>query len=149
MDIRYDIEKKVLQVDGVDVISTFHDENFIGVCSRCEGDVKSLSYHEFTDKFIVAGRCLSCETIFAILYDNDWNWFGEHIISQFFSINDYNDLKLLDSIDKKKIAIVFTPAETDAMYAKARGGKYVRQYLYRARKKYQDFVDLFGIQLNI
>lgn len=149
MDIKYDVEKNVIQVDDVDIYPQNLDANFIGVCSNCNSDVSSLSYHAYEDGMIVAGKCSLCDKIFAIRYDNEWNWQGEELISQFFEIKNSNDLKVLESIDKKKLSTVFTPAETGAMYAKACGEKYVRQYLYRARKKYADFEEIFGININI
>lgn len=149
MDIKYDLENNVLQVDSIDLEPQSRDHNFIGVCSHCNSDVTSMSYHSYEDGMLVAAKCNSCDTIYAIMYDGDWNWQGEEPISYFFDIKNSNDLKVLDSIDKKKLATVFTPAEASAMYAKARGEKYVRQYLYRARKKYTDFKDLFGIQIDI
>lgn len=149
MDFRYDVDKNVMQVDGIDLHPMSLEDNFIGICSNCNSDVNSLSYHSYENGMIVAAKCSLCDTVFAIMYDEQWNWQGEKSISQFFDLKSSNDLKTLDSIDKKKIAIIFTPTETNAMYAKARGEKYVRQYLYRARKKYNDFEELFGIQLNI
>ncbi|MDG6244586.1 MAG: hypothetical protein QCH31_09410 [Methanolobus sp.] len=149
MVIRYDIEKNVLQIDGNDLYPQSLDENFIGLCNNCNADVASLSYHSNAENTIVVAKCGSCKTIYSIVYDKDWNWQGEEAITQFFKLKDSNDLRILDSIDKKKLATVFTPAETTAMYAKARGEKYVRQYLYRARKKYTDFKELFDVQLNI
>ncbi|SFM29884.1 hypothetical protein [Methanolobus profundi] len=149
MDIRYDIENNVMQIDDVDIHPHSLDTNFIGVCNNCNSDVSSISYHTYEEGMVVAGKCSLCDTIVAIMYDNEWNWQGEETISQFFDIKSSNNLKNLNSIDRKKLATVFTPAETDAMYAKARGEKYVRQYLYRARKKYADFEELFGIHINI
>ncbi|WP_407356354.1 hypothetical protein [Methanolobus sp. WCC5] len=149
MAIRYDIENNVLQIDGNDLHPQSLDGNFIGLCKNCNADVNSLSYHSYAENMIVIAKCSSCKTIFAIVYDKDWNWQDEETITQFFSLKDSNDLRTLDSIDKKRLATVFTPAETTAMYAKARGEKYVRQYLYRARKKYTDFEELFDVRLNI
>lgn len=149
MDIKYDMKLNVMQVEGTDIYPENLESNFIGVCSNCNSDVKSLSYHPFEEGMIVAGICNLCKTVFAIIYDREWNWQGEMPISDFFNSKMSNELKSLDGIDKKKLATIFTPAETDAMYAKARGEKYVRQYLYRARKKYVDFEELFGIHLDI
>ncbi|WP_292470630.1 hypothetical protein [Methanolobus sp.] len=149
MEIRYDIENSVIQVDGVDLYAHTLDKNFIGVCSNCNSDVNSLSYHSYESGMIVAARCSLCDTIFAIMYDENWKWKGEETISKFFNLKSSNDLRNLEGIDRKKLSTIFTPAETTSMYAKARGEKYIRQYLYRARKKYNDFEELFGIQINI
>jgi hypothetical protein len=149
MDIKYDVENNVMQIDNVDLYPENLDHNFIGMCSSCNSDVTSLSYHSYDNEIIVAGKCDSCESICAIFYDDEWNWQGEETITHFFNINNSNNISFLNNIERKKLETVFTPAETTAMYAKARGEKYVRQYLYRARKKYNDFYDLFGIQINI
>lgn len=149
MDIKYDIEKNIMQVDGTDLYPQNLEENFIGVCDNCNSDVLSMSYHTYGEDTIVAGKCNSCDTIYAIQYDKNWNWQGEKAIFEFFSSKNSQNTKFLDGIDKKKLEAVFTPAEITSMYAKARGEKYVRQYLYRARKKYTDFNDLFGIRINI
>lgn len=149
MDIRYDIEKNVMQVDSVNLEPQSIDMNFIGVCSHCDSNVVSISYHSYENGMMVAGKCNSCNKLFAIIYDKDWTWKDEELIFQFFDVENSNNLKFLDEIDNKKLKAVFTPAEINAMYAKVRGEKYVRQYLYRARKKYADFKDLFGLQINI
>jgi hypothetical protein len=149
MDIRYDVENNVVKVEDIDLFPQSLDINFIGVCSRCNSDVFSMSYHPYENGMLVIAKCNSCDNIYGIIYDKDWNWQSEETISQFFDLKSSNDLKFLDSIDKKKLAAVFTPAEINSMYTKARGEKYTRQYLYRARKKYVDFEDLFGIKINI
>lgn len=149
MDIKYDLKKNVMQVDSVNLEPQSLDMNFIGVCSHCNSNVVSISYHSYDNGTIVAAKCNLCNKLFAIVYDKDWTWQDEELISQFFDVENSNNLKFLEGIDNKKLRAVFTPAEINAMYAKVRGEKYVRQYLYRARKKYVDFKDLFGLQINI
>ncbi|SDG06249.1 hypothetical protein SAMN04488589_2089 [Methanolobus vulcani] len=149
MNIKYDVESNVMQIDDIDLYPENLDRNFIGICKSCNSDVTSISYHVHDSGMVVAGKCTSCDIIYAIFYDTEWNWQGEETILDFFNINNSSNIKFLDNIDQKKLETVFTPAETKAMYAKARGEKYVRQYLYRARKKYNDFYELFGIQINI
>ncbi len=149
MGIKYDVENNIMQIDGIDLYPENLDRNFIGVCNICNSDVSSISYHVYDNGMVVAGRCNRCDLLHAIFYDDEWNWQGEEPISQFFDIKISSNIKFLDSIDRKKLETVFTPAEATAMYAKARGEKYVRQYLYRARKKYNDFYELFGIWINI
>jgi hypothetical protein len=149
MNIKYDMESNVMQIDDIDLYPENLDHNFIGICNSCNSDVISLSYHAHDNGMVVAGKCAACDLLYAIFYDTEWNWQGEEPIEQFFDINSSNSIKFLDNIDRKKLETVFTPAETTAMYAKASGEKYVRQYLYRARKKYDDFYELFGIHINI
>lgn len=153
-------EKTELPLDGL-------EQNLIGVCSKCNADVYSVSYHKYDGQTSVAARCTNCEQMYAIIYDAFWNWIGEHAIdpngangdsehdassleTSGGSREDLNDdLKALHAIPTKKLETVFTPAEVDALFAKAAGKKYVRQYLYRARKKYGDFLELFDIYINI
>ena len=49
----------------------------------------------------------------------------------------------------KQLSTIFSPAEIDAIFAKVRGEKYIRQYLYRARKKYDYFEEVFGIKIQV
>ena len=152
-------KKTELSLDGL-------EQNLIGACSKCNADVVSVSYHSHDDQTAVAAKCTSCEQMYAIIYDALWNWVGEHFIEinsshdalqdpdSITTTSEYqegltDDLKVLEAIPKKKLQIVFTPAEIDTMFAKAAGKKHVRQYLYRARKKYNDFHELFDIYLNI
>ena len=153
-------KKTELSLDGL-------EQNFIGACSKCNADVISISYHTNGDHTTVAAKCTNCGQMYAIIYDAFWNWIGEHSIDL---RNPYDapcqepnsitttgecqevlsdDFKDLQSIPTKKLLTVFTPAEIETMFAKAAGKKHVRQYLYRARKKYDDFQELFGIYLNI
>ncbi|QLC49961.1 hypothetical protein HWN40_06730 [Methanolobus zinderi] len=153
-------KKTELPLDGL-------EKNFIGACSKCNADVFSISYHTYHDQNAVAAKCTNCGQMYAILYDALWNWTGEHMIryncpnsanpekeSSHATENEYyectnEELKTLQSIPKKKLETVFTPAEIDTLFAKAAGKKHVRQYLYRARKKFDDFNELFDIYLKI
>lgn len=55
----------------------------------------------------------------------------------------------LSKVPLNKLNTIFSPSEIEAMFSKSLGEKYVRQYLYRARKKYKKFQDVFGITLDI
>lgn len=55
----------------------------------------------------------------------------------------------LTNVPMNKLTTIFSPSEIESMMAKSLGKKYVRQYLYRARKKYEKFQDVFGITLDI
>jgi hypothetical protein len=57
--------------------------------------------------------------------------------------------KDVSKVPMNKLTTIFSPSEIEAMIAKSLGEKYVRQYLYRARKKYPKFRDVFGITLDI
>lgn len=166
MSYTYDPKNNILFHEKTEIPLDGLEHNFIGVCSKCNADVFSVSYHTYDDRTAVAARCTSCEQMYAIIYDALWNWIGEHSIelngsndaehdaSSFEIFNGSleglnDDLKALHAIPTKKLEAVFTPAEVDAMFAKAAGKKYVRQYLYRARKKYNHFYELFDVYINI
>lgn len=61
-------------------------------------------------------------------------------------VNDYNGLK---KIPIKMLEAVFPPKEIEALFAKAKNEKPIRQYLYRARKRYDYFEELFDIRLEL
>lgn len=167
MSYTYDLKNNILFHKKRKLLPDGLEQNFVGTCSKCSSDVISVSYHTYGDRTAVAARCTNCGQMYAIIYDANWNWVGEHFIDQndaditsekniCSSINTRKhpedltgDLKILNAIPKKKLETVFTPAEIDTMFAKAAGKKHVRQYLYRARKKYEDFHELFGIYLNV
>ena len=166
MVYEYDAGNNTLYLDSVELPLHSQEENIIGTCSNCNSDVQSVSYHRRNDQNVVAAKCKSCSTFHAIVYDDVWNWLGEEHVST--SIKpDYADVKnevsqtvpktqpnteelnYLNSIPLKKLSAVFSPAEIEAMFLKVSEQKYVRQYLYRARKKYHYFNELFDIIINI
>lgn len=166
MVYEYDIDDNTLYFNSVELPLQSKEENIIGTCSNCNSDVQSVSYHSLDNKTVVAAKCVKCSTLHAILYDDLWNWLGEECV--YTSMNsENNDIKddtcneifetrvdneellYLRSIPSKKLNAVFSPAEIEAMFSKASEQKYVRQYLYRARKKYSDFHELFDIVINI
>lgn len=155
MECKYDRDNKCLRIGEEDIPAYDIEENDVGICQKCGCEIVSISYHSSKDKMIVVSRCLECDSFYAIIYDPEWNWVGELPISEFFSCDDVakvvndNSLELLESIPIQRLKSVFSPSELDAMFAKAKGEKYVRQYLYRARKKYPHFEELFGISLDI
>jgi hypothetical protein len=164
MVYEYDIINNALYLDSVELPLHSQEENVIGTCSNCNSDVQSISYHVRNDNMVVAARCTNCDTVHVIMYDDLWNWLGDEIVStRFISENnttpstvtkaieshDSDDLLYLRSIPSNKLSAVFSPAEIEAMFFKASDQKYVRQYLYRARKKYNNFNELFDTILNI
>ncbi|WP_406661659.1 hypothetical protein V7O66_03845 [Methanolobus sp. ZRKC3] len=166
MVYEYDIDNSTLYLDSVELPLHSQEENVIGTCSDCNSDVMSVSYHVQDEKTVVGAKCNECNTIYAIIYDDQWNWLGEEVISTgsnprhadveksvvTMSVDEPEDspeLIYLRSIPSNKLSAVFSPAEIEAIFSKASGKKYVRQYLYRARKKYQNFNDLFDTTLNI
>ncbi|TGC09357.1 hypothetical protein [Methanolobus halotolerans] len=166
MSYIYDPKKNILFHKKTELPLKGLEQNFIGACSKCNADVVSISYHIYDDQNAVAAKCTNCEQLYAIIYDAFWIWIGEHLIDcdphctpaleevSITPASEYQeeaseDLQVLQAIPQKKLSTVFTPAEIDSMFAKAAGKKYVRQYLYRARKKFDDFQELFDVYLNI
>lgn len=172
MLFKYDSSNNYLQVENTIVPSYELTENPIGICSFCDAQIISKSYHNFDNNIAVVAYCEECAATFVNLYDKEWNWLSEQPISHFFSYQE-SDLQERDTqkLERKlhkgvpqskeiyytdltmvpinKLSTIFSPSEIEAMAAKSLGEKYVRQYLYRARKKYHKFQDVFGITLDI
>ncbi|MGP8320919.1 MAG: hypothetical protein ACT6FE_01130 [Methanosarcinaceae archaeon] len=166
MDYGYDLKNNILYIDRNCVQAYGIEENEIGVCSTCGAYLLSISYHSF-DNLIIVAKCSRCNLISANIYDINWTWLDEIIISHFFSeiIKNKNTgcgalhneggsnvgtgLKLIKNIPMKQLQTIFSPAEINAMFSRARGDKYVRQYLYNARKKYKTFEDVFGVNIDV
>jgi transcription elongation factor Elf1 len=172
MLFKYDSSNNFLQVDNTIVPSYDLTENPIGTCSFCDAQIISQSYHNLGDNIAVVAYCEDCGASFVNLYDKEWNWLSEQPISHFFSYQESDVQKRDPQIEERKsnverlvheemyytdltkvpmnkLTTIFSPSEIEAMIAKSLGEKYVRQYLYRARKKYKKFQDVFGIILNI
>lgn len=169
----YDLKKNILYAGERQIPPYELEENEIGTCGYCGSVITSLSYHEIEGEFIVAGKCINCGTLSANIYDYDWNWLNEIAIPHFSrpisednpdnvterlpeakdheetETSEMDELELLNSIPMKQIETIFSPTEITAMFARAKGEKCIRQYLYNARKKYQTFEDVFGIKLTI
>ncbi|WP_135611860.1 hypothetical protein [Methanococcoides sp. AM1] len=169
----YDLKENILYAGEKKVPAYELEENEIGTCGDCESTIISLSYHETDDEFIVAGKCTKCGILSANIYDPDWKWVSELTISHFSrplsennteelsgtplnaqdpkeaEMPEINGLELLKTIPMKQIETIFSPTEITALFARAKGEKCVRQYLYNARKKYQTFEDVFGVKLTI
>lgn len=170
MLFKYDPSNNFLQVDNTIVPSYDLAKNPIGTCSVCDAQMISQSYHYLEDDIAVVACCEKCGAPFINLYDREWNWLSEQPISHFFSYTESNMYEQdtsnetrisarhvseelyytdLSAIPMNKLNTIFSPSELEAMVSKSLGEKYVRQYLYRARKKYKKFQDVFGIILDI
>lgn len=162
MSYTYDLQNNILKADDIELPLHNLEQNLVGACSKCNADVVSISYHLLDNRTVVASRCSACGQMHAILYDEYWIWLGEHPLNVADSsgqasrdaemeetIEPSEELLALQAISLKKLETVFTQAEIKTLFAKASGKKYVRQYLYRARKKYPEFGELFDIYLDI
>lgn len=165
MSYTYDLQNNRLKADDIEIPPNNLEQNLVGTCIKCNADVMSISYHLLDSRTVVASRCSACGRMYAILYDEYWIWLGEHPLNMAASPEQASsdnpdaeiekiaepseELLALQAIPLKKLETVFTQAEIKTLFAKASGKKYVRQYLYRARKKYPEFGELFDIYLNI
>ena len=61
-------------------------------------------------------------------------------------VSSYNDLIQIPLL---KLKSVFSEAEIQTLIQKSKKEKYIRQYYHRAKKKYNDFEEIFGIKLDI
>jgi transcription elongation factor Elf1 len=165
MSYTYDLQNNILKANKTELPLDDLEQNLVGTCSKCNADVVSISYHLQDNRTVVASRCSACGQMYAILYDEYWIWLGEHLLREATSSEQWDsenadniseettepteELLVLQAIPLKKLETIFTQAEIKTMFAKANGKKYVRQYLYRARKKYPEFGELFDIYLQI
>jgi len=150
----YVLKNHTLWVDNAEFPADALQANEVGVCSKCEGTLTSVSYHPFFDRTMVVARCNKCETLYIEYYDSEWNWLEEIVLSQLENTglaakNIVRNFKELEEISMEKLRAVFTKSEVDAIYSKAtEEERPVRQYLYRARKKYARFEELFNIRIE-
>jgi len=61
-------------------------------------------------------------------------------------VSSYDDLNQIPFL---KLKSVFSEAEIQTLIQKSKKEKYIRQYYHRAKKKYKDFEEIFGIKLDI
>ena len=166
MSYGYDLKNNILHI-GVNQVPAYETEaNEIGICSACGASLLSLSYHSFNDSLIVVAKCVGCNSFSANIYNTDWTWLDEVSVSNVISETDQNmngdtitlkkeetgvslSLKFLSDIPMNQLQTIFSPAEINAMFARAKGDDCVRQYLYNARKKYGSFEDVFGIIIDV
>jgi len=124
------------------------EENMVGFCETCGGELKSCAYYRVQEGWMVASRCLGCENLVLMRYDLGWSWLGD---TELNSIEPSTKSKFasISSIPREKLEVVFTPAELRDMESFERGEPYTRQNLYRARSKFEKFEKLFGVKINL
>ena len=165
MNLEYDLKNNVLCIDKCQLPSHGVENNEVGICSSCEANLLSISYHTFNEELVIVSKCGNCGLVYANIYDNNWAWLDEVVISHFSddicnnnakcaierrSDDNINEkLKSLNNIPMKQLVTIFSPAEITAIFARAKGDECVRQYLYNARKKYDKFEDVFGIAIDV
>ncbi|MDW5551003.1 MULTISPECIES: hypothetical protein [Methanosarcina] len=154
MEYGYDLKENDLYV-GENLIHAYSlEENEIGNCTNCNSILMSLSYHVSGEKTVVVTKCISCGAFYANIYDSEWNWVDEIQISLLpipipISNQRIDDWKGLEAIPLKKLEAVFSRGEIEALFARAKDETPIRQYLYRARKKYKLFEEIFDLELAL
>lgn len=153
MEYSYDLQSKDLYL-GKDRFPPYNlEKNEIGTCTTCNSLLMSVSYHSSGMNLIVVTKCISCGSFYANIYDLKWNWVDEVSVSLLpvpIPITNpvVDGLTELEAIPMNKLEAVFSKEEIKAIFYKAKGEASVRQYLYRARKKYELFEELFELQLK-
>lgn len=153
MDYRYDLQNNILFDEKYEFPAYSLEKNEIGTCSICDLPLLSLSYHFSEEQIFVTTKCVSCGAFYVNIYDSGWTWLDEAPLSlvpvPILLINpSINDLEGLKAIPLKKLKAVFSRGEIEALFSRARAETLIRQYLYRARKKYDLFEELFEIRLE-
>jgi hypothetical protein len=154
MEYSYDLNERTLYIEGNRVPAYSLEKNEIGNCTSCDSVLTSLSYHSTGDNIAVVTKCVSCGTFYANIYDSDWNWVDEvRIMLLPIPIPISNPLidnwEELEAVPIKKLEAVFSKGEIEALFARAKDRTPVRQYLYRARKKYDLFEEIFNLKLDL
>jgi len=154
MEYNYELRGNNLFI-GENRISAYSlEENEIGNCSRCDSTLMSLSYHSAGETIVVATKCISCGSFYVNIYDSGWNWVDEKPLALIpipitISNRIIDSRKELEAIPIKKLEAVFSRGEIEALFARAKDETPVRQYLYRARKKYELFEEIFDLKLEL
>ena len=154
MEYSYDLKGNNLCVEENRIPAYSLEENEIGNCTSCDSILMSLSYHAAEESTIVVTKCITCGTFYANIYDSEWNWVDEVKVSLlpipiYISSQIIDDWNGLESIPMKKLEAVFSRGEIEALFARARNETPIRQYLYRARKKYKLFEEIFDLELAL
>ena len=157
--VEYNPEKSILWVADDIYFSEKCETGDIGCCVQCGNYLETLSFHKLAAFNAIVTKCAFCDRFLLFLYDLDWNWCKEIdlIVSKrqpsakigFDDFSSLSGLQLLERIPENALRTIFSPREIEAMFLRAEGGKYVRQYLYNARKKYSKFSDVFGISIDV
>jgi hypothetical protein len=153
MEYSYDLKENDLYIGENRIHAYSLEKNEIGNCTNCDSILMSLSYHTAEEITVVVTKCASCGAFYANIYDSGWNWVDEIQVSLLpipipISNQIIDDWKGLETIPMKKLEAVFSKGEIEALFARAKDKTPIRQYLYRARKKYKLFEEIFDIELT-
>lgn len=138
-----------LVLDGAKVSPVSREQNRVGICTACDGDLLSLGYYRHAGRWMVAARCGACSRALLMVYDEDWSWIEDMPLV----VDDEERAPAaslrVSEVPQERLEVVFTPAEIRDMIAFQEGRSYVRQNLYRARAKLDRFERLFGIRIEL
>lgn len=153
MEYNYDLKNNNLYAEESQMPAYSLEKNEIGNCSNCDAILISLSYHSLKKTIIVVTKCAMCGALYVNIYDSEWNWVDEapvFLLPVSIPISNpiVDDNKGLEAISMKKLEAVFSRGEIDALFARAKNETPIRQYLYRARKKYELFEEIFDLRLE-
>lgn len=154
MENNYDLKTNNLYIEENRMPAYSLEKNEIGNCSNCDAILMSLSYHSVGETIVVVTKCASCGVFCVNIYDSGWNWLDEATVSLLpipipISNQIIDDIKGLEKIPMKKLEAVFSRGEIEALFARAKNETPIRQYLYRARKKYELFEEIFDLRLDL
>lgn len=152
--VYYDLKNNILYIEESQIPAYNRDKNEMGNCSNCDAILMSLSYHLIEESIIVVTKCTLCGAFYANIYDSDWNWIDEVPISLLpiripIANPIIDDLEGLERISIKKLEAVFSRGEIEALFASAKNETPIRQYLYRARRKYTLFETIFDLRMEL
>jgi hypothetical protein len=149
---RVDQEKKHLFFEGQKLEPRSVEENLVGFCSLCEGELWSIAYYRVSEGWMVAARCDGCDKMVLARFGKSWSWEGDYDLEAAEPAPPTGDASKTSSISdlsREELEAVFTPAELRDMERCEMGEAYTRQNLYRARAKYEKFERLFGVKIDI
>jgi len=154
VEYMYDLNEKTLYIDENRIPAYSLEKNEIGNCTSCDSILVSLSYHAAGENIAVITKCTSCGTFYANIYDSYWNWVDEIQVTLLpipipISNPVVDSWEELKAVPIKKLEAVFSKGEIEALFARAKDKTPIRQYLYRARKKYELFEEIFDLRLEL
>lgn len=138
-----------LVLDDTKVSPVSREQNRVGICTACDGDLLSLGYYRHAGRWMVAARCSDCARALLMIYGEDWSWIEDMpLVVDEAEVHTRASLRVSE-VPQERLEVVFTPAEIRDMIAFQEGRPYVRQNLYRARAKLERFERLFGVRIEL
>ncbi|MCX8207587.1 MAG: hypothetical protein N3G75_07115 [Methanothrix sp.] len=145
------LRKQDLVLDDTEISPVSGEQNRVGICTSCGGDLLSLGYYKHAGRWMVAARCSACAMALLMVYGEDWSWIEDMplVVEEVEGHEPARASLRVSEVSRERLEVVFTPAEIRDMIAFQEGRPYVRQNLYRARAKLERFERLFGIKIEL